>query len=118
VNFLKSIGKLFDHPAWILFTVAYIFLLSFSFFSMLTVVDEYEGGSPVAEFGGAVFNYFGFPVFTLWSWLGMGMSSHQEWLIWVLVFVNLAINYLFTLAALRWIIKRIKRSFRKSKPVV
>jgi hypothetical protein len=110
----KLIRQFFKHPLWYFFTLCYILILCLAFFSMLTVIDEYEGGKPVMEFWASLFTYFEFPLFTIWSAFGGWYSSSFAWLMWIALSINLVLNYLLTILVFMLVGKGIRKIFTRS----
>ncbi len=99
----------------LIFSIVYVILFVFSFLSILVTYDEYNGESPTAEFGTALFNFYGFPIFTVLETINLSFSTEYTGLFLTLFILNIIINYFLTGFLIHQLLKLIKRSFlRKS----
>ncbi len=92
----------------IFFLFVYCVAFLFSLGSVAITCDEYEGGNASAEFGTQLFDYFMFPVGTLWDYYWQG-AYHSGNTFLILFVISLIVNFLLYLFILEMVFQQIMK---------
>lgn len=69
----------------------------------MRIADEYDGGEPVAEFLGCIFEWFIYPLFPILFYFQKNLGSNFDDYILIFFVFNLLINFVLSI----WLVNKI-----------